>query len=163
MQYTKTDAGQAAFKARSELFSVRQRSAFLLFDGVKSVEQILKMTSAIGISQADIDALTQHGFIGSAGSALTAPSAAATPSSGAAPALMAAEQAQPQAASNQQRFTKAWPLATQLTAGLGLRGFRLNLSIERASGYDDLLKLLPSIQQAVGSEKCAALERALKF
>ena len=163
MQFKKTDLGQAAFKARSELFSVRQRSAFLLFDGVKSVEQILKMTSAIGISQADVDALARHGFIDSVGSAATPPTIAAPPSSGAVPAVVAEGQAQPHAPSNQQRFAQAWPLATQLTAGLGLRGFLLNLSIEKASGYDDLLKLLPSIQQAVGQEKCAALERVLKF
>ena len=41
-------------------------------------------------------------------------------------------------------------MATQLTAGMGLRGFRLNLAIEGASGYDDLLALLPKIQAAVG-------------
>ena len=52
-------------------------------------------------------------------------------------------------------------MATQLTASLGLRGFRLNLAVEAASGYDDLLALLPKIQAAVGNEKCAGLERAL--
>jgi hypothetical protein len=49
-----------------------------------------------------------------------------------------------------------------LTASLGLRGFRLNLSVESASGYDDLLALFPKIQAAVGTEKAARLERALK-
>ena len=62
----------------------------------------------------------------------------------------------------QERFAQAWPIATKLTAGLGLRGFRLNLAIEAASGYDGLLALFPKIQAAVGVEKCAALEKALK-
>ena len=54
------------------------------------------------------------------------------------------------------------PLATKVTAGLGLRGFRLNLAVEAASGYDDLLALLPKIQAAAGEKACIALERALK-
>jgi hypothetical protein len=45
---------------------------------------------------------------------------------------------------------------------MGIRGFRLNLAIEAASGFDDLLILLPKIQAAVGAEKCAALEQVLK-
>jgi len=54
------------------------------------------------------------------------------------------------------------PIATKLTAGLGLRGFRLNLAVEAAQGYEGLLALLPKIQDAVGVKPCVALERALK-
>jgi hypothetical protein len=53
-------------------------------------------------------------------------------------------------------------LATRLTASLGLRGFMLNLSVESAAGYDDLLKLFPKIQAAVGEKAARELERALK-
>jgi hypothetical protein len=49
-----------------------------------------------------------------------------------------------------------------LTASLGLRGFRLNLAVESASGYAELLALLPKIQDAVGSKACRELERVLK-
>lgn len=187
MHYIKTVAGQSAFKVRSDKFSTRQRSAFLLFDGIKSVDQILKMTATLGITQADVESLEQHGFIENVGDEIAPPgsAAAASVASGAAtptlgsilkgelsvppavtPSATAAtpqpsDQPQPRAPTNQERFARAWPLATQLTAGLGLRGFRLNLSIEKASGYDDLLKLLPKIQEAVGTEKCAALTRAL--
>ena len=40
MKYIKTELGQQAFKARSPLFPVRQRTAFIMFDGQKSVEQV---------------------------------------------------------------------------------------------------------------------------
>jgi hypothetical protein len=53
-------------------------------------------------------------------------------------------------------------LATQLTATLGLRGFRLNLAVEAAGGFDDLLALFPKIQAAAGVEKSQTLERVLK-
>jgi hypothetical protein len=49
-----------------------------------------------------------------------------------------------------------------LTAGLGLRGFRLNLSVESAAGFDDLLALFPKIQDAVGTKACLELEHVLK-
>lgn len=182
MQFIKTEAGHAAFKARSDLFSVRQRSAYLLFDGIKSVEQILKLTAALGITQADVDALAEHGFIEQVNAVVAPPTTAALAATPAPAATLAsilkgapeasalisssgavgAAMAQPNVPTQQERFAKAWPLATQLTAGLGIRGFRLNLSIEKAAGYQDLLLLLPKIQDAVGVEKCAALERALK-
>jgi hypothetical protein len=70
--------------------------------------------------------------------------------------------AYPAGRSEQQRYKDAKPLATQLTAGLGLRGFRLNLSVESADGYEDLVKLFPKIQEAVGTKACRELEQALK-
>jgi hypothetical protein len=63
--------------------------------------------------------------------------------------------------SAQDRYKEAKPLATKLTAGLGLRGFRLNLAVEAAGGFDELLALLPKIKDAVGSKACVELERVL--
>lgn len=161
MIFAKTEAGQLAHKARSDLLSVRQRSVFLLFDGVKPVDRILKLTAALNITQDDVDALVTHGFIAAVGA--TADAQAVLPGGETTvTAVTAAEAAQTNMTSPQQRFAVAWPLATQLAAGLGLRGFRLNLSIEKASGFDALLALLPKIQDAVGAEKCSALTRALK-
>ena len=148
MTYLKTEEGQAAFKERSLLMSTRQRSLFLLIDGVKSVDQILTLTKALSITQLDIDHLLELGFIKSNTVSVGAVASVAANDSG--------------LSTPQDRFAKAWPMATQLTAGLGLRGFRLNLAIEAAAGFDDLLALLPKIQAAVGAEKCAALEQALK-
>jgi hypothetical protein len=59
-------------------------------------------------------------------------------------------------------YASAWPIATQITASLGLRGFRLNLAVEAAMGYAQLCELLPKIQLAVGAEKSRPLEDALE-
>ncbi|WHZ13098.1 MAG: putative proline-rich protein [Burkholderiaceae bacterium] len=45
---------------------------------------------------------------------------------------------------------------------MGLRGFRLNLAVEAALGYEQLMQLVPRIRDAVGAEKCRLLERALE-
>lgn len=148
MKYTKTDVGQQAFKERSPTLSAKQRSAFILFDGAKSLADVL---AATGCTPADAEHLLAQGYIAAAAGSAPAPvAAAAVPAgggSGRAP---------------QQRYAEAYPLATKLTASLGLRGFKLNLAVEAAAGYDDLLVLLPRIQEAVGHEASLPLERALK-
>lgn len=180
MSYFKTEAGQAAFRARSALFSARQRAAYILFDGVKSVERVLADTAGLGVTRPDIDDLVTHGFLQEnaapgasepASAPLAVPPATqplparteAVTKASAAPlhALsQAAETVTPR--TPQERYSQAKPLATQLTASLGLRGFMLNLGVESAAGYDDLLALFPKIQSAVGAKKCEALERVLK-
>jgi hypothetical protein len=145
MKYLKTDVGQQAFKERWPQLSARQRAAFILFDGVKTLEQVLAATAGLGVAQADIDHMLAQGFIAAPQPA--APAAAeATPAGGRTPA---------------QRYADAYPLATKLTASLGLRGFKLNLAVEAASGYEELIGLLPKLRDAVGAPACEELERAL--
>jgi len=155
MKLIKTEAGQQAFKERSPLFSPRQRSAFIMFDGVKTLDQVLGAAAGLGVTATDVDHMVAQGFLrmelGDADD--TVP--------GALPSAPAVE-APPSNRTPQERYSDAKPLATQLTASLGLRGFMLNLSVESAAGYDDLLALLPKIQDALGTKACKALERALK-
>lgn len=168
MRYSKTEAGQQAFKARSPLLSARQRSAFILFDGIKSSEQVLAAAVGLGISRDDIDHLVQQGFLVAAPEAMLAPASVASVASVASasnPANAGAVAPQALAVSTrslQERYSAAMPIATKVTASLGLRGFRLNLAVEAASGYEGLLALLPKIQQAAGAKSCIALEQALK-
>jgi len=157
MKYIKTEVGQQAFKERSTALSSRQRTAFIMFDGNKTVEQVLLATSGMGVNPADVDHMVEQGFLGPApGQALLAQ----------AQATQAAEKQSAvdafSARSAQDRYQEAKPLATQLTAKLGLRGFRLNLSVESASGFEELLVLLPKIKDAAGPQACQELERALK-
>ena len=160
MNYVKTATGQAAFRERSALFSSRQRAAYILFDGVKSVEQVLAATTGLGVTRPDIEHMLTHGFL-QEHAVLSAPKVPVAPS---AVPLPASPQGTAHASTRtpQERYSQAKPLATQLTASLGLRGFMLNLGVESASGYDDLLALFPKIQSAVGAKKCEALERVLK-
>lgn len=149
MKYTKTDVGLQAFKERWPQLSAKQRSAFILFDGSKNVEQVLVATAGIGVTLADVEHMVAQGY-------LVAPPGAVAAAAAASAAATARSARTPQ-----ERYAEAYPLATQLTASLGLRGFKLNLAVEAAAGYDDLLALLPKIQAAVGAPACKALEEAL--
>jgi hypothetical protein len=157
MKYIKTEAGQQAFKERSTALSSRQRTAFIMFDGNKTMEQVLVATSGMGVNSSDVDHMVEQGFLTAApGQALLAQAQAAQ-----AAAQQSAVDAF-SARSAQDRYKEAKPLATQLTAKLGLRGFLLNLSVESASGFEELLVLLPKIKEAAGPQACQELERVLK-
>jgi hypothetical protein len=155
MRLIKTETGQQAFKERSPLFSQRQRSTFILFDGNKTVEQVLVSTAGMGVTQADVDAMVSNGFLIPVGGDTPATLPMSLDASAAAPGIA------PQR-SEQDRYQQSKALATQLTASLGLRGFMLNLSVESAAGLPDLIKLFPKIRDAVGAKAAEELERALK-
>jgi hypothetical protein len=152
MRYAKTDAGQQAFKARSPLFSARQRSAFILIDGVKTRDELLAATAGLGVTVADMDHLLAQGLITAVADV---------------DLLVGGEPAGQEAAGRgsgrtpQDRYAQAYPLAVQLASSLGLRGFTLNLAVEAAADFEGLVALLPRMQHALGNDACAPLARIL--
>lgn len=174
MIYTKTPLGQSAFQNRSVL-TPRQRLAFILFDGKRDSVEVMKATAGLGVTPDDVGQLVSLGLLAGADqlpltlvpdsvkAGLDAQAQAPLPP---APALYAASA--PAHSVNdlpssfaQAHYLKAYPIATRLTAGLGLRGFRLNLAVEAAGDLDKLRELAPRIKDAVGAEKFLELERAL--
>ena len=153
MILVKTPAGQLALKDRQGALSPRQRSAFILFDGKRTLDQVLTATAAMGISREDMQLMIDQGLLES-GSGAPAPAAAA-------PADGAEVQVDGTGRTQRERYQAAYPIATELTASLGLKGFRLNLAVEGAAGYEDLAALAPKIREAVGDAKYTRLERAL--
>jgi hypothetical protein len=158
MLLVKTELGQQAFKERSPIFNARQRSAYILFDGIKTVDRVLLATSGIGVSQADIDHLVSQNLLARvAVSASSTVKAMQTPER-----VTASADVVTTATTTRDRYLLAKPLATRLAASLGLRGFMLNLAVESASGFEELLALLPKLQDALGDKACREFEIALK-
>lgn len=171
MIYTKTELGKAALQDRSSGLAPRQRSAFIMFDGKRSSGEVLKATSGLGVTASDVEQMVALGFL----EPVTVPMPTPTPSqmaTAAAPVAPVAAESSSAPASParlgaaptldaQAHFLKAWPIATRLTAGLGLRGFRLNLAVESAGDLAKLKELAPKIKDAVGAEKFRELEIAL--
>lgn len=154
MIYAKTEAGQQALKDRS-LLTPRQRSAFILFDGKRSVPQVLEATAGLGVTSAELVQLVELGFLTPSQQSIEKAAAATAHA-----AAVAARQEDSDAGND--RYKKAYPLAAQLTGALGLRGFRLNLAVEGAADVEALRALLPKIKEAVGAGKCSELEQALR-
>ena len=152
MIYTKTELGQSAMHSRAIPLTPRQRSAFIMFDGKRSLEEVLKMTAGLQVTAEDVQHMVGLGLL--AASAVAATAAMAPPESArnadGSPTLSA-----------QEHYSRAYPVAIRLTAGLGLRGFRLNLAVEAAADITKLQELAPKIKDAVGPEKFLELHRAL--
>ena len=154
MIIVKTDAGHKVMKDRSVAMTPRQRSAFILMDGRRTLREVLAATAPMGVTPDDIQQLVDLGLLMDAAPAKTAAEAAAHEAK-------AEGVKQHKERSSQQRYQDAYPIATRLTASLGLRGFRLNLAVEAAGNYEQLGQLAPKIREAVGQEKYAPLEDAL--
>lgn len=153
MIYAKTELGQSVFQKRTLALSPRQRSAFILFDGKRSLEDVLKTTAGLGVAAEDISHLVQLGLLVApeeVASVVWAPVENHKTDTTGRPSQYA-----------QDHYSRAYPIATRLTAGLGLRGFRLNLAVEAASDLAKLQGLAPKIRVAVGAEKYQELDRAL--
>ncbi len=152
MIYSKTELGQTALHNRALVLTPRQRSSFILFDGKRSVDDVLKMTASLGVTSDDVAHLLELGLLSEA---------ATTPPPVAAMASLAEAKGQGPDQDSQDHYSKAYPIATRLTAELGLRGFRLNLAVEAAGDLTKLRELAPKIREAVGPGKFQELEAAL--
>ena len=155
MRLTKTEAGKKAISDRSITLSPRQRSALIIFNGERSLDEVLVMLVGLGFTKADVDHMVSIGLL-----AEVIPSVvinADTPKKAVETlgSFVELEEAQ-------SRYKHAYPLATKLTASMGFRGFSLNLAVEAAGSYSQLVQLFPKIKEAAGAQKSLALENALR-
>lgn len=170
MIFVKTELGQSALQNRSLALTPRQRSAFIMFDGKRTVNEVMTATAGLGVTPDDVSHLVSLGVLAPHASALATEPARPVPASTAGVATSVPQAAtlafnpngRPTAEA-QARYSKAYPIATRLTAALGLRGFRLNLAVEAAGDLDKLKELAPKIREAVGPEKFLELENALYY
>lgn len=165
MKYRKTEAGRQSYKEHNNALTGRQRSAFILMDGLKDDSAILKALAPTGLNIEDIQHLLDMGLIEPnepVQNGVLASTAVSAASSNLGMDVAQTEVSSKPAMSEQELYQRAYPVATKLTSGLGLRGFRLNLSLEASTSYKELVTLAPKIREAVGDEKFAELARALR-
>ena len=106
MIYTKTTQGQAAFQARSVSLLPKQRSAFILFDGKRSEEDVLRATAGLGVTPDDVRQMVALGLIEARLVATLLESS---------PAPVAAEVP---SLNEQELYLRSYLIATRLTATL---------------------------------------------
>ena len=165
MIYAKTVLGLATIKDRSGGLTPRQRSALIMFDGKRDSAEVLRMTSGVGVVQSDVDHLVSLGLLATSGpaGANVLASEISTSAVSQVPVVSTMKPNGMPTLSAQAHYSMAYPIATRLTAALGLRGFRLNLAVEAAGDLDKLKELAPRIKEAVGAEKFQELDEALNF
>ena len=63
MIYIKTELGQTALQNRALALSPRQRSAFIMFDGKRDVDAVMKATIGLGVTMDDVNHLLSLGLL----------------------------------------------------------------------------------------------------
>lgn len=164
MLLVKTQAGQDLFKERRGGWTLRQRAAFILFDGKRVAAEVLAATAPMGITPEDVHAMVAQGLLApAAAQAVAGPelTVAHGDLSGSKRSKRSKLSEEASGRSSTERYQAAYPVAAELTASLGLRGFRLNLAVEGAGSFADLAALAPRIRQAVGDVPFTRLDQAL--
>ncbi|MEO7391285.1 MAG: hypothetical protein ABIU58_03860 [Ramlibacter sp.] len=150
MIISKTLEGQRVLKDRSVPLTPHQRSVFILVDGKRTVEELLALTRANGVTRPDIDRLLELGLVAELSKAAAMALANATKL-----------EAKRSGRTLEERYERAHPVAAMLTSHLGIRGRNLNFAVMSAMNYMDLLALAPRIREAVGEERFAMLDQLL--
>lgn len=188
--YEKTDKGREEIATRKHQVSPRLRALLVMIDGRQPLESLMEKFARLGFDKDCIDELVEQDYI----RALPAdeadeepaprPGAARVPPGlrrlhklqaiGAAPPSVVAEPEAPAVAlaaataavSEAERFQAVYRFYNETIRGnLGLRGFALQLKVEKAATLDDLRALrapyLEGVLKAKGSETAQALDARL--
>lgn len=163
--FDKTDKGRDEIATRKHQLAPRLRTLLLLIDGKHGAGEVLKNVAGIGLNEESLTELLNGGFI----QMVAAPSPAVEPA-GAAPART--EDATPPApAANilpagESQFQAIYHFYNEtIKSTIGLRGYALQLKVERASSIQEFRDLrqpyLEAVLKAKGNEMARSLRNRL--
>lgn len=143
-RWSKTEAGRNEIQQRSRKLPAGLRSILLMVDGQRSDDELQAMMSGLHAPDDALAQLAADGLIerrSGAASMLAAVSAAKTGET-AAPALQAMTPA--------ERYNALYARITDdIRSHIGLKGYFLQLKVERCADADELVALLPDVATAL--------------
>jgi len=170
--YRKTDAGRDEIRDRSRRLSPPLRTVLLMVDGQRSLAQLREVMAGMKAPDDALEALLAEGLIEAvpsgfdvAGlvSALAPRAGAAAPeaapahdvagTSAATPSPETVAVPDPATAGSDQYLYLYRRMSEAVRAHLGLRGYFLQLKVERCTGASDLQALLPELRGALAKAK----------
>lgn len=160
MTVKKTALGIQVMKDRSVSLTPQQRSALILVDGNRSAEEVVRMTTAVGVTANDMQALVTMGLV-----ELTVEPKAAASQGGAMARGAEAASAVPSSSSNSEvapqnagvDFQVALNAAITFCSDMGFKGFGLNMALTGVDTLEKLQKFAPEIRKTAGDKKYALL------
>jgi hypothetical protein len=173
--YDKTDKGREEITTRQHRLAPRLRTLLVLVDGKHGAEELLKTVSGLGLMQENFNELLEQGFIFTAGARPTSDSAPAEPEPVAAlePETTVATADDPSsgpaaaipgtAITDATRFQNVYQFYNEtIKTTIGLRGYGLQLKVERAGTLDELRALRRPYLEAVLKAKGNEVARSLR-
>lgn len=152
---SKTEAGREEIERRTRKLPTVLRSLLLVVDGQRDVAQLRAVAVGLHGPPDALEQLVGLGLIGVGGQAsVSAPVRAAAPAT----PLPDAAVSLPSVGDASSRYGVLYALMSDaVREQLGLRGYFLQLKIERSADLAELAQLLPDLRAAVAKARDAAL------
>lgn len=159
--YDKTAKGREEIATRKHQLAPRLRTLLVLIDGRKTEEELLRNVAGLGLTSDALNTLLEGEFIVLSTSYV---SLAEVPAE--APAEPEPEPVPLAPGGQVQQFQSLYNFFNNtIKSTIGLRGFTLQLKVEKASSVDDFRELrmpyLEAVQKAKGNDTAAALAQQL--
>ena len=156
--YDKTAKGKEEIATRKHQLATRLRTLLVLIDGRRTEEELLRNVAGLGLGASALAELVEHGYVVLATSYASLPEPSPADTGPAHPPI-------PEPAQIAQ-FQSIYDFYNKTIKNtIGLRGFTLQLKVEKASSVAELRELrqayIEAVQKARGSETAAALARQL--
>jgi hypothetical protein len=160
--FDKTDKGRDEIATRQYHLAPRLRTLLLLVDGKHTAGELLAKIASLGVTEASITELLDNGFISAASATAAVPESVAAPI--APPATQPVEQASaPVLPEGKSQFEAIYEFYTAtIKSTIGLRGYALQLKVEKAASIDDFRQLRRPYLEAVLKARGEEMARSLR-
>ena len=159
--YDKTAKGREEIATRKFQLASRLRALLVLVDGHRSEQELLHNVAGLGLTESALQELLAQGYIVLATSYASLPEPVPEPE-----AAVAAEAPPQKPADHVQQFQSIYDFYNKtIKSTMGLRGFTLQLKVEKAASVAELRELrdpyVEAVQKAKGRDTAALLARQL--
>ena len=145
--YQKTEKGQDEIRTRANHLDQRHRAVLLMINGEKTCDDILVQLQPLGMTQAVFDELEGGGYIRPhmpmATTAKVEPAAASVPAP--------VDSSKEPAAEGYQRLYRFY--TETISRYLGLRGYLLEMKVEKAGNVGELVTLRETLKAALAKTR----------
>ena len=157
--YDKTAKGREEIATRKFQLASRLRALLVLVDGHRSEQELLHNVAGLGLTESALQELLAQGYIVLATSYASLPEPVPEPE-------VAAEAPPPKPADHVQQFQSIYEFYNKtIKSTMGLRGFTLQLKVEKAASVAELRELrdpyVEAVQKAKGRDTAALLAQQL--
>lgn len=159
--FDKTDKGREEIATRKHQLAPRLRTLLVMIDGKHSAGELLQKVGSLGLTESSLAELLENGFIQQAQPVTAPPQPAPQPE--AAPAAVATAAPEAILPEGQNQFQAIYHFYTQtIKSMIGLRGYALQLKVEKAGSIEDFRALRQAYLEAVLKAKGDEIARSLR-
>ncbi|CCF96122.1 hypothetical protein B7R78_0013200 [Ralstonia solanacearum] len=154
--YQKTDKGLDEIRTRAHRLDQKHRALLLMVNGEKTCDQILTQLEPLGMNQAEFDDLERGGYIRPHVADVPPPAAASAPQSASfdtsPPANNVARA--PVDGHEAEGYQRLYRFYTEtISRYLGLRGYLLEMKVEKAASLAELIALRETLKAALSKTR----------